>query len=363
MAYSSKKLTQLFNKYWDQDNLTFEIHVEDEITVMINDELVKGPQPLSRRSQGLRAAISLFINIMSLPEHTIVLLDDPGVHLHASGQKDILKMMEEVSKTKQIIFSTHSPFMIDKNNLDRVKIVTKDPKWGTTIKEKFHISDYDALEPIRTSIGMKLADSLFITNKNLLVEGRSDWLIIEALSKFNSDTGTECIDTSKISIFPTVGASKMPIYTTLLTKDGFEFVALLDYDKEGKRIAEQLKDKFSVDENLIITLDMIFEDDSEENVVIEDLIDLDLYIEAMNSAYKDIFQEKIGRGSINKEELVQKNLDGIIKFFETKNLGKLDKIMVARKIYELILEKKSNPNSDTVSNFSTLFKMINKKLE
>ena len=134
------------------------------------------PQKLSMRSQGLRDAISLFVNLMSMPKNSIILLDDPGVHLHSSAQKDVLKMMKELSHNRQIFFSTHSSSMIDRNNLSTVKLVVKDHVEGTKLNEKFYKSNFDIFEPIRTSIGMTLSDSLFTSQKNLLVEGLSDFI-------------------------------------------------------------------------------------------------------------------------------------------------------------------------------------------
>lgn len=361
LARASKKFEKMFNEFWGQDYISFEIHIDDEVSILITDKLVEMPQKLSMRSEGLNGAISLFIHLMSIPENTIILLDDPGVHLHPSAQKDILKLMKRMSKEKQIFFSTHSPSMIDRNNLKSVNLVVKDQYKGTNINVKFYKSDYDIFEPIRTAIGMTLADSLFTTNRNLLVEGISDLFIIEAMSKFVSNSDKEAIDTSKISIFPTNGAKKMSIYVPLIIKENQEFVCVFDFDKEGKESKKELIDKFDVKEKNIIILNDLFDEDINKDIAIEDLIDFDFYLNALNLAYSHIFMDKIGKDKINNDDLIaeSKSFKGIKKFFKDNGLNKPDKVLIAKQIFEIAINKSGTPNDDTIKIFSKLFRKIN----
>ncbi|UTB33419.1 MAG: AAA family ATPase [Methanobacterium sp. ERen5] len=278
---------------------------------------------------------------MSIPENTIILLDDPGVHLHPSAQKDILNIIKKLSEDKQIFFTTHSPSMIDRNNLNGVKLVTKNGSVGTKIKGKFHASDYDIYEPIRAAIGMTLADSLFTTKKNLLVEGISDLFILEALSKFSEGENKEFIDTSKISIFPTNGAKKMSNYVPFLLKEELECVCIFDSDKEGKDAKNELISKFDVKKENIIILNDLFDEDITKDLTIEDLIDFDFYLKALNLAYKNIFVDKIGKNNMDIDDLVgeSKSFKGIKKYFKDNGLNKPDKVLIAKKYLKLQLQK------------------------
>lgn len=359
LDYASNIITDRFNEFWEQDDIKFHIDViNNEIAVSITDNLIRISQPMSMRSQGLNGVVSLFINVMSIPKHSIILLDDPGIHLHASGQKDILRMLEKLSEDRQIVLTTHSPFLINRNKLERIRIVTKNEEHGTTISEKFHISDYDALEPIRASIGMTLSDSLFTTEKNLLVEGQSDYFILESLSRLSKEKNLDYIDTS-ISIFPVNGADKMPYYTTFLLKDKSDFVVLLDNDDKGRTISKRLIDKFNVDEHDVITLDMVLDNDGKD-IIMEDLIDIDFYLKSLNQAYNDIFSKK-GLKPIEIKDLKEESFKGILKLFGDER-GDLDKILVSRELSYIIQSKADLPNDETIENFSNLFKTINEKI-
>jgi len=365
---ASVAITGEINQFWTQEKIDVKINLEkDDIVISIIDNVINNYHPPSIRSQGFRWFFSFYINFMAGSKgefrNTIILLDDPGVYLHASRQKDFLNAIEKISESNQIVFSTHSPFMIDREKLDRVRIITKKPNEGTLIKEKYWDSKGDALMPIRASIGMKIGDSLFTTKKNLLVEGYSDQIILEAISKLCLKKERDYIDTSKISIFAVNGADKMPLFATFCRIENQKFIALFDNDSKGRKASTELKDKFNINEKNIIMLNKSGK--AGEDLVIENLIDIDFYLEALNGAYTEIFQKILNKKSINKDNLTASTFKGIENFFKENKIGtsgKIDKIKVAKKISDLASENKS-PNETTISNFSNLFKMINEKLK
>jgi len=364
---ASTTISGLVNQSWTQEKINVNIGiVRDNIVLSIFDDVIKKEHPPSIRSQGFQWFLSFYINFTAGSkgefENTIILLDDPGVYLHPSGQKDLLKTLERISKSNQVVFSSHSPFMIDRQKFKRIRIVSKKAGKGTLIEEKFYKSDYDALQPIRAAIGMTIGDSLFTTKRNLLVEGYSDELILEAMSKLCFDKEKEYIDTSKISILPTGGAEKMPYFSILLTKENLKFLVLLDHDPEGRKIAKELKDKFNLDEGKVITLNTIA--NRGNDLEIENLIDFDFYLKALNLAYEDVFQKKLGKTSITKNDVKDASFKGIKDFFRNKKIGtskRIDKIEVAKKIYDLVAQN-ITPQNQTISNFSKLFKTINEYL-
>lgn len=357
LGYCSDKLTYDFNQYWNQDKIRLEIHIGKEIAIMIKDDLIKGRQKLSMRSEGLLNALSVFVNLMSLPDYTIVFLDDPGVYLHPSGQKDILKMMDIISESKQIVFSTHSPFMINRDKLDSVKLLYKDKNQGTLIK-KAHSSDHDAFAPIRAVIGMNINDLLFNGNKTVMVEGQSDNILLSTMSQLLFKLDKPFIELSEYAIFPVNGATKMVYFSAFFLNQGFNFINVLDYDKQGRNTYKKLKESFN-DEIKIICLNEIISNGASD-VEIEDLIDFEFYFAALNFAYKSIFQRKLSRDSLDEDKLSIKSFRGIKEFFKSNKskIGDLDKIMVASKIREMIIDG-FNPGEDTITNFSVLFDKIN----
>lgn len=367
LGAASTIITGLVNQSWTQEKVKVNIGiVRDKIVISIFDSVINKEHPPSIRSQGFHWFLSFYINFTAGSKgefkNTIILLDDPGVYLHPSGQKDLLNTLEKIADSNQLVFSTHSPFMIDREKLERIRIVSKKEGKGTLIEEKYYKSDYDALQPIRASIGMTIGDTLFATKRNLLVEGYSDELILEAMSELCFKKEKDYIDMHKISILPANGADKMPYFATLLTKENFKFLILLDYDPEGRKAAKELKEKFNINKNNILTLEMVAEKGND--LEIEDLIDIDFYIKAINLAYRDIFQKYLDKEYIKKDNFKETSFKGVKDFFRENKIGaskKIDKIKVAKKIHDLVADDKV-PKEQTISNFSLLFKMINEKV-
>lgn len=367
---ASATITGYINESWKQEKVNIKLRLDSgEIIVYIEDE-VGALDPPTRRSQGFQWFLSFYINFTAGSKgelkNTVILLDDPGVYLHPSGQRDLLNTLEKISTHNQIIFTTHSPFLIDRKNLQRVRIVSKEKeRIGTKIEEKFYISKYDALEPIRASIGMTIGDSLFTTKKNILVEGFSDFLILEAFSKICKEKGLNHIEleNGEISIIPVGGAEKMPYFFTLLSKENFDFVVLLDYDSEGRKTKKELIEKFKIEENLILTLDKITENPGED-AEIEDLVDFELYLQAVNKAYKKIFKEKLKKEKIEASDLERPNFSGLKKFFRKKKIGqsgKIDKIKVAKALISILPE--TEINKQNLSKWDSLFNSLKQALQ
>jgi predicted ATP-dependent endonuclease of OLD family len=267
---ASTKITGLVNESWDQDKVKIDIDARgEEIIVLIKDHKTKMLQKPSRRSQGFQWFLSFYINFTADPEgefkDAIILLDDPGVHLHASGQKDLLKTLENVSQTNQIVFSTHSPFMIDKDNLRRIRIVSKEEGEGTTINENFYKSNYNSFAPIKASIGMDIGNSLFIDKKTLIVEGNAGDILLRSMSELLVKRNLEMlgyenitemtslsdllakqgnwINTSKIAILPINSVDKAKYFIPFLLNQNIAFTILLNYDSKSRKKNRRIKSR------------------------------------------------------------------------------------------------------------------------
>ncbi len=364
---ASTTITGLINESWEQEKVSIKVTLNSgDIVVSIEDE-VGTLGPPSSRSQGFQWFLSFYINFTAGSKgeykNTIILLDDPGVYLHPSGQRDLLKTLEKLSESNQIIFSTHSPFLIDRNRLERIRLVYKEEnRIGTKIEEKCYKAKsdikYDSLEPLRAAIGVTIGDSLFLTKKNILTEGLSDEIILRTFSHICKKNEKNYLDLDRISIFPTDGARKMPYFSMLLIKENVNFVVLLDNDKEGRKTAKELKEKFMVDDNTILTLDKIIEDPGVD-CEIEDLIDFKLYLRATNEAYSEILRSKIRSPKIKESDLEEKKVAALRKFFKTNNLGNFDKIRVAQKLSSILITEEINVDLEV---WDKLFSIINAKL-
>jgi len=374
---ASANITGMVNESWKQEEVKVNIGCDgDNLFVYIEDK-VGAHDPPSKRSDGFQWFLSFYINFMAGTKgefkDAILLLDNPGVLLHPSGQKvSLLNTLDKIAKNNQIMFTTHSPFLIDRNHIDRIRIVEKrEDRVGTTIKEKFHDSNFDALEPIRAAIGTTIGDSLFGNKKNLIVEGWSDDLILDGISYYLKRTNRDFIDTSKIAIIPVGGAKKTPYFALILWKEGYEFVILLDNDNEGRKVATELKDKYSIEEDRIIKLDGIVSEEMKGiDIEIEDFIDPSFYNKAVNEAYKGLLIEKLGKEEIQLEDL--NNLKSMQAkkyedfFKKNRKLGRFDKIIAAKQIRNIVSDVSCTDDilgETTIKNFEKLFKTLNEKLK
>jgi predicted ATP-dependent endonuclease of OLD family len=120
-------------------------------------------------------------------------LDEPGLSLHARAQMDLLDAIDNhLTNGRQVIYTTHSPFMIRISDLHRVRIVEdQGPEKGSIVLNEAGVtSDPDTLFPLQAALGYDIAQNLFIGNRNILMEGTSDLIYLSVLSSHLNLFGT-----------------------------------------------------------------------------------------------------------------------------------------------------------------------------
>jgi len=166
---ASSDITKRINRFWKQEGIEVELSFSSpNIIVKVKDGKIEGDVWLSpqQRSDGFQWYFAFFIHFLGELEKkntdTILLLDEPGIFLHADGQKDLLELLEEIAKkSNQIIFTTHSPYMIHRDYIDRVRFIQKKRKGSVIDNSAWSRGGQGILpEPIRATIGMLLSDSL-----------------------------------------------------------------------------------------------------------------------------------------------------------------------------------------------------------
>ena len=155
----------------------------DHIQLLIEDPSVSGRfvKP-SQRSEGFSAFFTMSMRLLARTSASpsssyIFLFDEPGTALHPAGQVNLLRVFERLSESNQIVYSTHSLFMINHNRPYRNRVISKGAA-GTVIDQKPFLKNWRA---VRDSLGLILAGTFFIADRTLLVEGESDAMYIGAL--------------------------------------------------------------------------------------------------------------------------------------------------------------------------------------
>lgn len=331
----SAKIAGNFKDYWKQDDIELAADVDGtKLLIGINEKnnktiLFKPEQ----RSKGFQWFLSFYLKLQAeKAEKSIILIDEPGLYLHAKAQKDVLDILKDISKTSQIIFTTHSPYLIDTDRLDRIRLIVKNTK--SEIIGKIHKGvDNETLTPIITAIGLDISNQFTVAkDHNILLEGISDYYYIQALKRILEP------EDWKGFFIPCVGAQKIPTLVSLLLGWGLQFRVLLDFDSEGKKIYKILKDELMVEDSLI---DYISDVDGNS---IEDLFS------------RDDFKTYI---LLNENAEMPNDIPNS-KFLKSE---KLDKVLIAKKFFDKVNENIDQINLSELTriNFSSVFKKISWK--
>lgn len=223
------------------DGQYLKVVVEDDIGVDIE---------LDQRSEGFQWLVSFFVvffaEAMDKHKNAILLLDEPGMSLHALKQRDFRDTITRLSAKNQTIYTTHSPFLVGPDELDIVKVVEmKNRREGTKVHTTLSSSDPAGLLPLQEALGYDLAQSLFSQQRNLILEGLTDYWYLEATAELLRASKIENLN-EKIALVFANSAGKVVYYATILFAHNLKVAALLDSDAAGDQAAQQ--------ENLVHTL-------------------------------------------------------------------------------------------------------------
>jgi len=220
-------------------------------------------------------------------EKLIILLDDPGLSLHARAQADLLRYIKEkLSPHYQVIYTTHSPFMIDPDNLLNVRtvedVVSKEEEiLGTKVGDEVLATDPDTLFPLQAALGYDITQTLFVGKHNLLVEGPSDLLYLRWFSRELQEMGKVPLDPRWV-IVPCEGISKIGSFTRLFGGSELNIAVLTDYHKGLKSKVRGLKESGVLRAGHVFSAEMFVDGDEAD---VEDLLGRDLYLTLTNECY------------------------------------------------------------------------------
>ncbi|NMN07645.1 MULTISPECIES: AAA family ATPase [unclassified Novosphingobium] len=218
----------------DADGQYLKVVVEDELGVEIE---------LDQRSEGFQWLVSFFVVFFAEAadkhENAILLLDEPGMSLHALKQREFRETITKLAAKNQTIYTTHSPFLVGPNELDYVRVVElNDRNVGTKVHTTITSSDPAALLPLQEALGYDLAQSLFAQERNLVLEGLTDEWYLEGVAGLLADSGEVKLN-DKIALVTADSAGKVVYFATILHAHKLKVAALLDSDNAGDAAAKQ----------------------------------------------------------------------------------------------------------------------------
>ncbi|HMP82139.1 MAG TPA: AAA family ATPase [Verrucomicrobiota bacterium] len=239
---ASQAMTKKFADWWLQRNHTFHYEFNGQyFRVWVTDNINKSKVEFEERSEGFRYFFSFYLLFLVEAEdnhrNCILLLDEPGLHLHGTAQMKLIEFFDKLASAgNQVLYTTHSPFLVDGDHLERARAVYEDPA-GTVVSTDVWPKDSDSLFPLQAALGYSICQSLFIAKNQVVVEGPTDYMLLIALNVAVSEDKRLRRD---ITIIPIGGATNLAPFVSLLSSHGVKFVAIPDNDSAGKQAQASL---------------------------------------------------------------------------------------------------------------------------
>ncbi|SMX46099.1 AAA family ATPase [Actibacterium lipolyticum] len=290
---ASSKLTKNFSDWWKQGDYKFRLVADGNyFRILVADGLRLDEIELENRSAGLQWFLSFFLVFTyeseDAHEEAIVLLDEPGHSLHPLAQRDLTAFFNSLAKTNQLIFTTHSPFMIDADRLDRVRKVFVGEDGSTEASSDLGLTkgakglkDRGATYAVHSALNLTVAESLLLGCKPIIVEGPSDQHYLTAIKTILIGKG-KIAPKSELVFPPSGGAKTAKLIASILSGRDDELpIVLLDSDVAGKQAIKSLRgDLYAEVNERVLETDDVFAD--LVGTEIEDLIPSSLMIQVLD---------------------------------------------------------------------------------
>ena len=243
-------LTKQFRDWWKQGDYRFELQADgNHFRIWVSDDRRPEKIELESRSTGLQWFLSFYLVFLveSLGEHkdAVLLLDEPGLSLHPLAQRDLSSFFDNLSKTNGIIYTAHSPFLVDADRIDRARKVYVAADGTTKATSNLRHTETDGEQPgaayaVHSALGLTVAESLLIGCQPVIVEGASDQHYLTAIKSLLIAGGK--IAPKRELVFPPAGGAKTTkvVASILVGRDEALPVVLLDGDTSGTRMAKEL---------------------------------------------------------------------------------------------------------------------------
>ncbi len=377
---ASTNLSKKLAKVWPQHIVNFRIKVTNNTDLYFSFETPqKRGRGLDDLSEGEKWFLRFYTKLAVAAQEekqTVWLFDEPGQSLHATSQLDLKEFFEDISKTSQIIYTSHQPMMIQWHRLERIQVAENTKDQGTIITSRFW-KDEELVSPLREALGLFVGEQMLTGVEHVVVEGVSDYIYLQAwllfFQKSRSAKHWEGENASFSRTFiPAGGRDCIPLYLLFLTKrtaDKISTVAIPDSKSDADRVRNQVNDfGLKILTSRIRSIGELVGNDNLKDI--EDLYTSGEFLRDVKEYYQSEYPNlKIGEKftSPDQKELVE----GIIKYIErhfnelnpnyfTDKKITLDKVGVAARVYSKIIRTSERHYSkETEKNFEKIFTAVN----
>jgi predicted ATPase len=345
---ASMALNQRIDGHWRQRKYDVQFRADGQYfyTMVKDARQGSGLIPLEERSKGFQWFFSFDLLLMHESEGTfencIILLDEPGLHLHSEAQQDLLQRLETYAKGNTLIYTTHLPFMLNLDQPERIRIISERADGTAFVTEDLSLSTAGEKLTLQSALCMQGSTSQNVAQKNLVVDGVDNYMIISALSDLIWRSGKQGIP-DDIFLTAAQDARGAVYMTTLMIGQTRDVLAIFDANYEGRAAEEQLREQwlcfYKAAKAKSILLAQVAGLDRDVDFAIENLFADNFYLQKVNEVYGD----QIKAAGVNILTLKDEGLlcDRVAHALQECGIERFDRSLVAKRIRAAIVSMKS----------------------
>ena len=376
---AGNRLTSKLNPTWKGDPIHVDLRYNpgNIMSVVISDVHKDGTITntglLNRRAEGFKWTFSFIVNFAAETQRSelreaILLLDEPARNLHPTQQMGISDLLKNLAGSNQVLYATHSPFMIFDYTPGNLLVVELDKrKHLSRIFYDYWNADDKTLTPILYGLSRGLVESIVDreigTNSRpiIIVETMSDAMYLNAFDKFLQDPN---ISMNPLNVVAAYNKNSVLPLAIFYRNHGYKTFILLDNTQESKQISAQLvSNEFSSVQTIF------FEREGKKIESIEDYIVLEDYLHVVNQTYEIKLRQE-GFSNLTPKDIMSKESKGILGklrkiWLEHRedDWGEFDNEEITRYICEKItLEETSFLSDKTKDQFRSLYRLIAERI-
>lgn len=358
LTSASAKLTEKFRDWWRQGDYRFRFEADgNHFRIWVSDDRRPTDVELENRSSGLQWFLSFYVVFLVESEEdyneAVLLLDEPGMSLHPHAQQDLSAFFDNLAKTNQILYTSHSPFLIDADRLERARkvYVANDGSTKATAdlrRNEGRDEQAGAAYAVHSALNLSVGESILVGCRPVLVEGVSDQHYLTAIKSLLIAAGK--IKPSRELVFPPSGGAKnvRTVASILAGRDGSPPTVLLDSDRHGrdtKKVLTSNNGLYAEHSNYVLPVGD-FVDAVRENAEVEDLFPHKFLAEELDRMVREPavpLEDKLEPGIpfVSQVELWAES--------QSAALPKHWKVELARRVKERMLRRGMQEFDDEVS--------------
>lgn len=233
---------------------------------------------LEEKGDGVKslAAIGL-VQSLSFDEASgksiIMCIEEPEAHLHPEAIHSLKTIIMELANRigVQVVISTHSPLLVDRNQIHN----------NVVVDSNYRVSTCRSLYDIRNVLGVRITDNMSGAQKVILVEGESDKRYFQKLCSDKYPALKIMIDSCELEFVNVHSASKMDYQIRLYNSMIIPTIILADNDDSGIQSMNSLMSNRIKNSSEIFLIKSIGMNKSE----LEDIVKFDSYMSTIRDSY------------------------------------------------------------------------------